>query len=383
MLKTEKKKSQTNQQQGRNAPATKKTKWKNTAEKTDKTKSIRNVRVGADGRPEPTIQYMDHAPVHPVYLHAVGLFRPVPHGKSESRLSVDKIYSMNKVNILCEWRGKHALNIVDQSVMMFLCQLAAQPSRAFQVSAALENTAVLMKSLNAAGIASDAIHTGVKTTLPEVARGIGLTATGNNSKAVLESLNRLAATRMRRTVLNADGSRSTGIGTTNVIGLVCDDDAQSIVLNAELSKACNRLGTVAWVNMRENRSLKSKPAKRLHAWFSWGAKETIKGECYNCTLLPKHIWGNEPCSSSAAKARAHTLRACIKDIANLSGWVCHMDTTKKKLVVRKPIFVGTQSLSAVTLTKTAETTTKFAETTTTGNPESSTGVASRSFSKNP
>lgn len=372
MLKTETKNPQGIQQQGENAPATKKTKWRNAAGKTGNTKHIKNVRAIADGRP--TIDYMDHAPVHPVYLHTDGLFRPLPNSKSEPRLAVEKYYQANKVYLHCKWRGKHALNIFDQSVLMFLCQLAAQPSRAFHVCAADEKTAVLMRSLNVEGLGCDLIHIGIRTTFPEVVRGIGLSATGTNSTAVLESLNRLAATRMRRTKANADGSLSDVTGTTNLLGLVCGDDAQSIVLNTELSNACRRIGAVAWVNMREQRLIKSKPAKRLHAWLSnWASSRETRA--VDLKLLHKHIWGNQPCTASATKSRSHTLRASIQEISQHTGWVCFVDEDKKRLMVRKPIFAGTKAVTAATSTIPAETASTTAERETEESSKSSTGVA--------
>lgn len=374
MLKSEPKKGQTSQQQGENAPATKKTKWKTAAKKSGNSKRLTKRRLGADGLPEAAVTYMDHAPVHPVYLHADGLFRPVPHGKGDTGSRVSKIYSMGTKKIFCEWQAKQALNIVDESVMMYLCQIAAQPNREFHVSNVHPNTAVLMRSLNAAGLASDIFHSGIKTTLPEVARGIGLTATGSNSKAVLESLNRLASARMRRTVLNPDGSRSMDTGTSNVIGLVCDDDSQSIVLNAELSKACNRSGTVAWVNMREHRAIKSKPAKRLHAWLSnWASTREVR--TLDMKLLPKHVWGPQACSAAAIKSRLHTLRSCIQEIAVLPGWICSIDKTRNCLMVRKPIFAGTKAATAATPTIPAETASPTAERETEESSKSSTGVA--------
>ena len=374
MLKSETKKGQANQQQGENAPATKKTKWKNAAKKSGECKRLTKRRLGADGLPEAAVSYIDHAPVHPVYIHADGLFRPVAHGQGDSSGTVSKIYSMGTAKILCQWQSKQALNIVDQSVLFFICQLAAQPARVFGVVPAAANTTAMTKSLNAVGLCSDLEHRGIKTTLPEIARGIGLTPTGTNSHAMLESLNRLAATRMTRTVLDVNRNPTNKWGQSNVIGLVCGDEFQHIVLNIELTKACGVSGTVTWVNMRENRSIKSKPAKRLHAWLSnWAS--TRETRVVDLNLLPKHVWGHGSCTTSAAKSRAHTLRASIQEIASLPGWICFIDADKKSLMVRKPIFAGTKAATAATPTTPAVTTSTIAERKTTKSSKSSTGVA--------
>jgi hypothetical protein len=374
MLKTETKKSQGSQQQGANTPATKKTRWNAATKKSGITKHIGKIRVGADGRAEPAVQYIDHAPVHPVYIHADGLFRPVPHGKGDSPGTVSKIYSMGKAKILCQWQSQQALNIVDQSVLFFLCQLASQPARVFGVVPAATNATAMTKSLNAIGLCSDLQHRGIKTTLPEIARGIGLTPTGTNSRAMLESLNRLAATRMTRTVLDGNLQPTDNCGQTNVIGLVCGDDFQHIVLNIELTKACGVSGTVTWINMREYRAIKSKPARRLHAWLSnWAS--TRETRVVDLNLLPKHIWGHTPCTTNAAKSRAHTLRASIQEIASLPGWICFVDADKKRLMVRKPIFAGTKAATAAIPTPLAATASTTAETQTTQSSKASTDAA--------
>jgi hypothetical protein len=374
MLKSAPQKGQASQQQEENVPATKKTKWKNAPKKSGEPKPLTKRRLGADGLPEAAVSYIDHAPVHPVYIHADGLFRPVAHGQGDSSGTISKIYSMGAAKILCQWQSQQALNIVDQSVLFFICQLAAQPSRVFGVVPAAANVTAMTKSLNAVGLCSDLEHCGVKTTLPEIARGIGLTPTGTNSHAMLESLNRLAATRMTRTVLDGNGNPSEKSGQSNVIGLVCGDEFQYIVLNIELTKACSASGTVSWVNMREYRSIKSKPAKRLHAWLSnWAS--TRETRVVDLSLLPKHIWGHIPCTTSASKSRAHTLRAAIQEIARLPGWICFVDADKKRLMVRKPIFAGTKAVTAATLTTPAATTSTTAERKTSKSLKSSTGVA--------
>jgi hypothetical protein len=373
MPKAEFKKKQDSQKNGGNLPAAKTSQWK----KAGDFSKLKKIRLGTDGLREPAVSYMDHAPVHPVYVHSDGLFRPVPHGSIDSGLNVSKIYRMGGAQILCQWQSQHALNIVDQSVLFFLCQVAVQPGRVEWVVPAAEKVTALTKSLNAVGLCSDVEHRSIKTTPPEIARGIGLTPTGTNSHAILESLNRLAATRMTRTVLGEDGNPTSQIGITNVIGLVCDDEFQNVVLNIELTKACGVSGSVTWINMREHRSIKSKPAKRLHAWLSnWAS--TSETRAIDLKLLPKHIWSDQPCTTSAAKSRAHTLRKSIHEISRLAGWVCFIDVDKKRLMVRMPIFAGTKAAAAATPTTFAVTTSTIAERKSSTSPKSSPGMVLQS-----
>jgi hypothetical protein len=57
MLKSEPKKGQASQQQGDNAPAAKKTKWKTAAKKLGESKRLTKRRLGADGLPEAAVSY--------------------------------------------------------------------------------------------------------------------------------------------------------------------------------------------------------------------------------------------------------------------------------------------------------------------------------------
>jgi len=58
----------------------------------------------------------------------------------------------------------------------------------------------------------------ITTTAAEIAKGIGLSATGSNSKTVLSSLERLSKAKMTRTVRNAADTSANGIGETMLIG---------------------------------------------------------------------------------------------------------------------------------------------------------------------
>jgi hypothetical protein len=131
----------------------------------------------------------------------------------------------------------------------------------------------------------------ITTTAAEIAKGIGLSSTGSNSKTVLNSLERLSKTKMTRTVCNPTDPSTNGIGLTTVICMVAQANRKiAIALNAELSARCTNHKGVVWINMEEQRALESKPAKRLHAWLSaWACQYNKKA--IGMDMLPRHIYG--------------------------------------------------------------------------------------------
>lgn len=329
------------------------------------TRSFRN-RIGANGEIEPQIKYLDHAPVHPVYCHADGLFRPLPKDKQKHPLDISKNYTMRGKRFHGRWVAPIGLNIVDQCVLFFLCKLAAQPGQFFEVSHSLDANGPEIKSLEESGDILRTTLRYVSTTLPAIARGIGFTPTGTNYMAVMESLSRLAGVRLTRTLLDANEEPTEIVGATKMIGLICSDSCQCIVLSKELSDGCERNGSVAWVNLREQKGL-GKAAKRLHAWLSYCAdsKRVQKTKLHN---LPIHIWGPEPCSRSALKTRMQQLPKLIAEIQQLPGWVCRVVVETdpgtllavKNVVFRKPVFAGVKPEIAVSATPDAGTTSAVA-----------------------
>jgi hypothetical protein len=175
---------------------------------------------------------------------------------------------------------------------------------------------------------------------------------------VRESLRRLIRTTCQ--VTHTHGIQGTkSVSQYNVLGGIRTGEALTLVLNPELSERCLSHQGVAWVNMKEQRTLESKPARRLHAWLTaWAFTaevRTIKLE----TLL-SHVWGSEECTPSAKKSRTRTLKDAVQAIALLPGWVCW---EKDGMVrVRKPRFVGSPKPGVVTSTSSVVTTTDIAVT---------------------
>ena len=87
-------------------------------------------RLGANGQVEPVIDYMDHAPVHPLYVMTDGLFRPIQHGTRAAGIQAANSAIRGgacKTLVDCVWTSEQTLDITDQLVLYHLCQLAATP----------------------------------------------------------------------------------------------------------------------------------------------------------------------------------------------------------------------------------------------------------------
>ena len=295
-------------------------------------------RMGADGLAEPVVAYMNHAPVHPVFIYAKGLFRPLQNGTRAQGVHATSHYTRGGHTIECQWSGEAALDITDQLVFFYLCQQAAIIRQATLIDAAHNQREMVVAALKIDHfLASQDSLVVVKVTGAAIAKGIGLSSTGTNSQAMLASLARLANTAMNRIVTGEKGqvlsAKSTLIACLERPGYL------SVVLNPEASKAAMERTRVAWVNMTEQQSLKSKPAMRLNAWLSaWASCRTIKTITIDKIMV--NIWGDEPATASSKKDRMRTLKLAVAEVAALPGWVCQFEPSADMLKVRKPIFAG-------------------------------------------
>ena len=309
-------------------------------------------RMGANGLAEPVVAYMNHAPVHPVFIYAKGLFRPLQNGTRAQGVHAASHYTRGVNKIECQWSGEFALDITDQLVFFYLYQQAAIVKKAIRIDAEHHQRETVAAALKIDRfLASQDCLVAVKVTGADIAKGIGLSSTGTNSKAMLASLERLANTTMQRDVNGVQGQSLSAKST--LIGCIERPGYVSVVLNPEASKAAMERTGVAWVNMTEQQSLKSKPAMRLNAWLSaWASQSTIKTITIDKIMV--NIWGNEPATASSKKDRTRTLKRAVAEVAALPGWVCQFDANADMLKVRKPIFAGeADAKNAVTPTRAA------------------------------
>lgn len=319
-----------------------------------KPKAKPRARMGADGLAEPVVAYMNHAPVHPAFIYAKGLFRPLQNGTRAQGVQATSHYTRGAHTIECRWSGEAALDITDQLVFFYLCQQAAMVKKAIPIDAAHHQRDMLAATLQIDRfLAPQDALVAVQVTGAAIAKGIGLSSTGTNSQAMLASLERLAKTTMHRSATGPQGQVLSANST--LIACLERPGYLSVVLNPEASKAAMERTRVAWVNMTEQQSLKSKPAMRLNAWLSaWASQSTTK--TITIDKLMVNIWGDEPATATAKKDRTRTLKTAVAEVAALPGWVCQFEPDSDILKVRKPIFAGeTAAKNAVTATPAAAT----------------------------
>ncbi|EHL20321.1 hypothetical protein KYG_23860 [Acidovorax sp. NO-1] len=290
---------------------------------------------------------MDHAPVWPAPICAQGLFRPTQNGAAAQPLEVRFSSFIRNHSFDYVVRCRQALNITDQSLYFHLCQLAAS-SKEERVTEAHGMYETYQSVLGASGFGADSALTVVKAKPSDLAAGIGLTRTGTNTQSVLASLNRLSQTTMERRLMT--GGAVAEHGSTKFLGLLCFDGEVHIVLHTESGFLARKVDGevhrgVSWINMREQRRLAGKPAKRLHAWLSAWASPVERRLVSLDKLLIK-VWGEVPSTPAIRKARMHTLRGAVKEVGELSGWTCILGDDGGSVIARKPLFVGTPAQAA-------------------------------------
>ena len=285
------------------------------------------------------VDYMDHAPVWQGPIFASGLFRPTQNGAPAVPLEVlfsSKVETRSMRYVL---RSPEALNVTDEAIYFFLCQRIAARKFA-SLDCKHEKFEDYSRALNVRGLWKDKHLAVIIATPSEIAAGIGLTRTGTNARAMLASLNRLSQVTMEFQMVNDSGA-AIGQGTSRFLSFLCFDDKLHIMLNFESVLMANHRKGVAFVNMREHRGLRTKPAKRLHAWLSAWASERSRN-LVGLEKLMVSVWGEAPATPSVRKDRKRTLRQAIAEVSRLPGWTCVYTEKGDQLFVAKPVFAGTK-----------------------------------------
>lgn len=294
------------------------------------------------------VNYMDHAPLHHMFVFTDGLFKPLRTGTRNQGVDVvGKYKTVTQWSFHCHFKGPEALDLNDQSAFYFLCQLAASGNAKY-ITDADPDRVRYESCLGLDGNFYKLEIAVLSVSGSQIARGIGLTSTGSNTKAMIASLNRLATTTIDRvgTKIDEKGKSIHVEGKSAMVGLLCNDGAIEVVLCPEASwKANDHASGVVWMNMREARQhaiLKSKASRRLHAFFCAWAK-SHQPKIISPEALMRKIWGREPSTPEMRKEYVRTLKAAINQVAGLQGWVCKFASEKRMVIVRKPLFIGTAS----------------------------------------
>lgn len=286
---------------------------------------------------EYAVDYIDHAPVWPAAILTPGIFRPLQNGAPTAPWILIHRGTFRKCATAFRIAGAIELNIVDQIVYFHLCQLLAA-GKGEKIAPEHPQYAHYQQLLGVSGVWSKEPMAVIAGKLSDLAVGVGLSRSGTNAKSVLASLNRLNLVEV--STKTKMPSRGVLEGDSRLIALACADKEVRIVLHFESAFLAQHRKAVAWVNMREQRSLPSKPAKRLHAWLSaWASSKELR--LVGLSKLIVNVWGDAPANADIRKDRMRTLRKALKAVGELPGWSCVEMLGSEQVYVRKPRFVGT------------------------------------------
>jgi hypothetical protein len=286
---------------------------------------------------------VDHARIDPSHCLADGLFKPLLRGTRTSA-ALDVRYRHKSYTF--HWCGSELLSIGDQSIFLAIHRLAAQKGRPELVNTLHENPAMteVRTALDMAYEASDLGCLVLRTTPNEIAKTTGVKLSGQAKTRIMDSLKRLSEVSFS---IYRDALPQVPFWEANLISIIVSDGEIRIGINPMLSKATQEAPST-FIDMREQRALKSDVSKRLHLWLSsWiGTNHTTNERSINIDLLIPHIWG-DTCIGDALYGRRKMLKKAINEMNTLTGWKCIVHAATEKLfIMRSPVGV-TESVTSL------------------------------------
>ena len=268
---------------------------------------------------------VDHARLDPSHCLADNLFRPLFRG-SRTSSKLDVHYSAKNSDLTSFWFGPEILDIGDQSIFLAIHRLAAQIGRPQRVDQnhSIPAFVTVRNALNMTHSA-ETLECLVLTTTPnEIAAIIDIKLSGQAKIRILESLNRLSEV-SHSIYKNSDPK--TILYQSKILSVLTENGQTTIGISPVLSRAIVAAPS-SFIDMREQRALKSGITKRLHLWLSsWIGANNIEAErTINLDLLIPHVWGNTGVED-ALYYRRTALKTAINELTRLTGWTCTVDTT--------------------------------------------------------
>lgn len=271
---------------------------------------------------------LDHAKLDPYHSLTNGLFRPLPRKKAalpalDIQSDYETYYSIN-------WSAPELLGITDQTLFIALHRLASDPQgvKVVQADELDEHWLSVRNALQLTSKEENGRCYGLDTTYYELARIMGLAKSGTNVQTIERSLNKLASVKV---AIYKKAVPKDPPWASHLIAYRFQNDRLNIVLNPLLSKAI-RVGPFSFINLAEQRQLKSEVTKRLHVWLTAWLPEGKQGKIALDKLIP-HVWGDM--LESAQRTRRNRLRAALEELSKLQGWICaECETTQNIIVVR-------------------------------------------------
>ncbi len=271
----------------------------------------------------------DHARVDPSHCLTDGLFRPLKRQSFEG-LSLSIRYKYKALTFW--WRNYCPLNITDQSVFLAVHRLASEKGRVTRVGPADESETMkeVRDALKLKYDASDLDVLVLETTVNEICKVMGVTDAGNNYKQIKESLIRLSGVSF---VIYKGDDVTTLFWQANLFSHIAGIDKRLVIaINPMLSKALAG-GQSTFVDMKEQRELKSEVSKRLHVWLSSWIRHGAENKIQLDLLMP-HVWGDE-CENTKLRLRRMYLREALSEINELSGWSALEDKESNYVIIKR------------------------------------------------
>lgn len=224
------------------------------------------------------------------------------------------------------------LSITDQSVFLALLRIGADSGKR-QETTGHSTDEILTEVRKALGLEYEAVEHvcfALNTSLYELAQTLGLAKSGANYKTIRDSLNRLSGVQF----LICRGDKvDSPFWQANLFGRFAGVDGKLYIgINPLVSKALVR-GTSTFIDMSEQRLLKSEVAKKLHVWLTTWLKPKELRNIGLDVLIP-HIWG-DTCEGNTLWTRRASLRAAIVEINELENWQCVEDAKTKTISVKR------------------------------------------------
>lgn len=277
---------------------------------------------------------VDHARLDPSHCLADGLFKPLLRGNNKTELDVRYQYK----GYTFHWQGPELLGINEQSVFLAIHRLAATAGPDIRVDCNNidPNQQEARTRLKLAHEATRSDCLVIKTSANELTRTTGRKVNGQSAKRIVESLARMADVCF--SIYNAENP-SSPVFQSQLISVVESERFLDVGINPCLGRAiCKEPST--YVDMREQRALKSDITKRLHVWLSsWASThENRRDQRISMEKLICHIWGDSA-TGDALYARRKKLHAAISELNRLTGWSCALNTNNILHVQRAPVGV--------------------------------------------
>lgn len=294
-------------------------------------------------KPQPKPLIEDHARLDPSHCLADGLFKPLFRG---SRTSAVLDVEYNFQEFIFHWSGPELLSIGDQSVFLAIHRLAAQPGRAERVGPNHDNPIFVTtrSMLDMSYQATDLECLVLAASPTEIATTMGLAGNGQALKRIKESLDRLS-----KVFLSIHRSE-TIVWQSKLLSSTLSNRKILVGFNPLLSKALQG-NPATFIDMREQRALKSDTTKRLHVWLScWlGINHSHQERKVDINNLIRHIWGDVS-TGETLYSRRTALKKVLSEMNSLTGWECVLTASGSVVIKRTPVKANQPITEATDLT---------------------------------